>query len=360
MTSPAATEPAGARQRRRQRLVAALALALAGAVALAIGELGIRLYVRHTRGSLALVMDRELGWRPRPGYDFRGTRVTAAGEPYPVHLTTTPDGFRQCDPPGSAKPLILVLGDSFTHCMNASDGKTYYAVLGRELGCDIAAYGCSGYGTLQEALTLERYLDRLKPAAVLLQFCSNDFANNHYPTDCRTVSNVFTRPYWEDGVVRYRMPKSCRWLREIGNHGSYLVYFLFSRVDILIARYRGPHCPSDRALFTEPHSPAVQVTAELLSRMRARCGNTPLYTFCITGDAETEALIEPFLAEQGLIVIPGISALLCQRDEGRQALRLRQDAHLNETGEAVLGQALAAWLGTHDSAWRPAATGDTR
>lgn len=348
MTPPAATRQG----RRRRRLVAALALALVGILALAVGELAVRLYIRSTRGSLALVMDRHLGWKPRPRYDFRGTRITAAGLPYQVHVTTDAEGFRQRDPPGSGRPLILVLGDSYTHAMNASDANTYYAVLGRELGCDIAAYGCSGYGTLQETLVLEQYLERLKPAAVLLQFCSNDFANNHYPTDCRTVTNVFTRPYWEEGTLRYRMPKACRWLREIGNHGSYLVYFLFSRIDILLARYRGPHCPSDRDLFTEPDSPAVRVTGELLRRLRARCGDIPVFTFCITGDADTEALIEPFLAEQGLTVIPGITALLCERDEGRQALRLQRDAHLNETGEAVLGHALAAWLGQHAELWR--------
>jgi lysophospholipase L1-like esterase len=336
----------------RRRLVAAVALLLVGLLALALGEVAVRLYVRSTRGSLALQMDPELGWKTRPGYDFRGTRVKATGQSYPVHLTTTPEGFRQCDPPTPGRPRLFVLGDSFTHAMNASDSKAFFAVLGRALDCDIAAYGCSGYGTLQETMILERYLPRIQPTAVLLQFCSNDFANNHYPTEIRTVSNVFTRPYWEDGAIRYRMPKACRWLREIGNHGSYLVYFLFSRVDLVVARVRGPGSPSDRAIFSEPESPAVRVTAELLGKLKQRCGDIPLFAFCIAGDAETAALIESFLTVQGLTVIPGITGLLAEHDGADRALRVRNDAHLNEDGEAVLGQALAAWLGTHAKPWR--------
>ena len=178
------------------------------------------------------------------------------------------------------------------------------------------------------------------------------FANNHYPTEVRTASNAFTRPYWEDGVVRYRMPKSCRWLREIGNHGSYLVYFLFNRIDLLMARIHSPESPTDRAISREPGSPAVRVTAELLGRMKQRCGDIPLFAFCMAADADTAAPIEAFLANQGLTVIPGMAALLAEHDGANQAMRVQNDSHLNEDGEALLGQALAAWLAAHAELWR--------
>jgi alkylation response protein AidB-like acyl-CoA dehydrogenase len=42
----------------------------------------------------------------------------------------------------------------------------------------VQVYGGHGYGTLQEYLVIDKYIDEIKPDLILLQVCSNDFTNN--------------------------------------------------------------------------------------------------------------------------------------------------------------------------------------
>lgn len=70
------------------------------------------------------------------------------------------------------------VGDSFTHAVDASSEDTYYGVLQKKLPIEVFAYGGGGYGTLQEHLIIDRFFYLIKPDIVIVQFSSNDFANN--------------------------------------------------------------------------------------------------------------------------------------------------------------------------------------
>ena len=100
----------------------------------------------------------------------------------------------------SAKPRVFVIGDSFTQATAASDQQTYYAVLQRLLDVEVFAYGGGGYGSLQEFMILDRYLDLIKPSLILWQFCTNDFINNSPELETGSVinNNGIVRPYWVD------------------------------------------------------------------------------------------------------------------------------------------------------------------
>ncbi|MGH7334005.1 MAG: hypothetical protein ACREKS_14940 [Candidatus Rokuibacteriota bacterium] len=66
--------------------------------------------------------------------------------------------------PGAPRLKILVVGDSFTALRDGGDvPRMYYSVLGRAIGAEIFAYGGHGYGTLQEALVIERTLRAVQP-----------------------------------------------------------------------------------------------------------------------------------------------------------------------------------------------------
>src|SRR5437867_3136868 len=103
-------------------------------------------------------------------------------------------GFRRFGDPSSSRPKLLVVGDSFTHALEVSDDKTYYALLGDRLGAEVFAYGAGGYGTLQESLVLDEYVDIIKPDAILWQFCSNDFVNNDLELESMSYYNSTKRP----------------------------------------------------------------------------------------------------------------------------------------------------------------------
>jgi len=56
-----------------------------------------------------------------------------------------------------------------------SDEDTYYAIIKRKLDAEVFAYGAGGFGTLQEYMILDRYVDMIHPSLILWQFCLNDF-----------------------------------------------------------------------------------------------------------------------------------------------------------------------------------------
>ncbi len=77
-------------------------------------------------------------------------------------------------------PRIVVLGDSYAFGMGVNDGEEFAAVLGRALegAAAVVNLGSPGWGLTQE---VRRYYDfgaAYHPAAVVLQFCANDPADN--------------------------------------------------------------------------------------------------------------------------------------------------------------------------------------
>ena len=173
-----------------QRLVLILTGIL---IAFAIGEVCIRLF------NLAPVefytYDPYVGWKLKAGTTGWQTHEGNA------YITVNQDGFRGPDysfakPPGMLR--IAVLGDSFTEAQHVNFDDTFCAVAQRELQADcpletsiagrppqvytnveVINFGCDGYGTAQELITLEHWVWRYSPDIVVLGFFSgNDVRNN--------------------------------------------------------------------------------------------------------------------------------------------------------------------------------------
>jgi hypothetical protein len=68
-----------------------------------------------------------------------------------------------------------------------SDGDTYYAIIKRKLDAEVFAYGAGGFGTLQEYMILDRYVDMIHPSLILWQFCLNDFITTTRHGDCQFI-----------------------------------------------------------------------------------------------------------------------------------------------------------------------------
>ena len=161
------------------------------------GEVAIRL-VHAFKNSISDSMPRRLievdadqGWRPVADYFYQGELVDAAGAAYPVTITTNSEGYRSYgDTFVEGKKKVLFLGDSYTHAMQVSNDNTYHHILASELGLESFSIGVNGYGTLQQLLLLDKVLEDIRPDMVVLQFCPNDFINNHYVLEQNDSYNV--------------------------------------------------------------------------------------------------------------------------------------------------------------------------
>ena len=167
------------------------------------GEVVMRVYYYVKQHNIpgfvrAIEPDPHLGWRSIPNLDVTKRATDARGNSYPLRVRTNALGFRRFgDTTRTDRLRLLVLGDSFTQAVEVSDDKTYFAHLSNALHADVFAYGCGGYGTVQEYLVLDQYVDRIQPDAVLLQYCSNDFINNDYALELQSLgnNNAMRRPY---------------------------------------------------------------------------------------------------------------------------------------------------------------------
>lgn len=158
---------------------ALLLLGLEGAARFSTGGAG-RLPDQAT-GTRALWQYHErLGWSLRPGASAE-TRFESATRPGPdggiAHINMA--GLRGPEIRRDGPRRILVLGDSFAFGVGVDDDHALSARLGAQLGrtWEVLNGGVSGYSTDQELLWFE-HLVSLRPEAVILVVCDNDFSAN--------------------------------------------------------------------------------------------------------------------------------------------------------------------------------------
>jgi hypothetical protein len=124
--------------------------------------------------SLSYRYDSELGWAPVPG---SSASVTNARTIKAHHNRL---GLRDDEFTLDATPTIMFLGDSFVWGLDAEANERFSELLKQRIkGFKILAAGVSGYGTDQEYLLLQKLWPKVKPAVVVLIFCTdNDRQDN--------------------------------------------------------------------------------------------------------------------------------------------------------------------------------------
>ena len=111
-----------------------------------------------------LKYDPELGFVPTPGYAANGVTYDRLG----YRVTPAPSDLALAEPP------ILVVGDSYAHGDEVSDGETWAALLQSPTRRRTVNAGVSGYGLDQIVLRAERVAREIKPAAIVLVFIAED------------------------------------------------------------------------------------------------------------------------------------------------------------------------------------------
>jgi hypothetical protein len=183
---------------RRREFLRSLGVSLAMAVATLAGlEALLRVAdFRELREgvserSLGYRYDPELGWAPVPGSTSVVTNVRA------IHVQHNSLGLRDVEFVLDARPTIMFLGDSFVWGLDAEADERFTDLLRPGIPrYKILAAGVSGYGTDQEYLLLRRLWTRVKPAVVVLMFCTqNDRSDN--TTNIRYEG--YQKPYFATG-----------------------------------------------------------------------------------------------------------------------------------------------------------------
>ncbi|QAU44526.1 SGNH/GDSL hydrolase family protein [Bradyrhizobium guangzhouense] len=146
--------------------------------------------------SLSYAYDAELGWAPVPGSTSVVTNART------IHASHNSLGLRDEEFIPDARPTIMFLGDSFVWGLDVEAGERFSELLKpRMTDYKILAAGVSGYGTDQEFLLLQRLWPKVKPAIVVLIFCTN---NDREDNSTNIRYEGYHKPYFTtaaDGVL---------------------------------------------------------------------------------------------------------------------------------------------------------------
>ncbi len=320
-----------------------------------VGEVSLRIY-RLMKDPPDQYFDKKLGWRPTRNYKFKGILKDANQMPYSVEIETNEYGFRLFGDLNSLKKKIMVIGDSFTYDLNVSNDKTYYAIINKRLPVEIFAYSCGGYGTLQEYMILDEYIDIIKPDIIIWQFCAyNDFINNDYELELNsTINNPgYRRPFLsEDGHIYYAIPlRHFKFIREYICPYSRLVSFIMKRMDRLKA-----FCFKDETIEkdiisqgSEHHGfkRSAMITERLMKMVRERSPNTRILVFCEYDYYPFYDTIKKIVEQNSMEFIDGIpQAIRHSVNQGLTPFGF-DNTHWNEEGNRVVAEKIIEYLSTN-------------
>ncbi|MCH8903490.1 MAG: SGNH/GDSL hydrolase family protein [Bacteroidetes bacterium] len=264
-----------------------------------------------------------------------------------INYSTTIHGFRRFGDVDSEKVKIFVVGDSYTQAYNVDDDSTYYDFIENNHNeVEMFAYGCSGYGSLQEYMIIDKYMDSINPDLILWQFCSNDVINNVHEFESSSIidNNLMTRPYLEDGEIVYKFPTPNLFMHRV-LQSSYLLKFLNIRMRLLYGII-APQTIENK--LTKEHPLLVEgksVTIEILTLLKERCGEIPILAFNMDRPEWLGETYNEVCASTGIIFLDNIpDIILTAQEAGIKVTGLPHNVHFNNTGNSIIGNHILNYL----------------
>ncbi len=305
------------------------------------GGLRIFYFVMNKIGYRTSDFSEYLGWKTAENVHWK-RKYKGYGE---IEYSTTKYGFRVFGDAGTSKTKIFVLGDSFTECRTVSDGETYYDYIKEnDDRIEIFAYGCGGYGSLQEYMILDKYFDTIKPDIILWQFYGNDLFDNDYELESSNIAynNQMTRPYYRNGRIEWLYPVKSGKLFSTLLKNLYLLRVINKRLHLL-------RLEKNRALqklLTEDYpliKKAVQTTSEIMGLVRKRVGKIPIVAFPVDKRHWVGNAFKHISDEHSINYICCIPDSIEKAKESGITV-IGSDGHWNNIGHSIAGKIILDYL----------------
>ncbi len=320
---------------------------------LLLTELSLRVFfsVSHKVKSPRLEYSKVLGWDMKPYLVNRGMMGIYGS----VKHSTSKYGFREFGDLNTKKTKILVIGDSFTYGRYISDGKMYYDYLKeKNPNLEIFAYGGEGYGTLQEYMILDKYIDLIKPDLILWQFCDNDIINNSHELESESNihNNHMVRPYYIKGKVYMLYPAFARGVLYKLSRYSYLLRLLCIRLNLLKAD-KGESVEKSLSSSNPLFQRSLKTTGEILKLVKKRAGKIPIVgflSFTQTGlPEEIDSFLSAICFREGIHYLKGLPEIFDRAErKGIRVTGMPFDHHWNVAGNRLAGELIFDYLERKD------------
>ena len=290
--------------------------------------------------------DELLGWKMTSNYSFSGILKDFGGIEYPVKITYDNNGFKTFGDLQSGKPKLLFIGDSYTASVEVSNEKSFFNIVGDSLNVEVFAYGHAGYGTLQEYMIFDQWVEIIKPDLVIWNVCSNDFIDNFADLEMVCGYKVGERrPYLKkDGSIAYQRPLS--WFDKLQEKVLFLKWVESRWENLAIIATGEPKHVGEYFMATQKRNfklfdNSIITTNKIINKIKNRL---PKHIKLV---AFTSDLYQPQLDEfknifesNGFNFYTSPALLVQQRENSKLTVRALDGYHWNETGHKLIADGL--------------------
>jgi lysophospholipase L1-like esterase len=206
-------------------------------------------------------------------------------------------------------------------------------------------------------MIIEKYFDIIKPDAVVLQYCTNDFFNNCYDLEKSSIffNNHQRRPYLtEKNHLIYKTPARLAALRQFASNYSRFLLFVVNRINRLRVRFY--HRPSEDPVVATIHSQgtafapyqkALVITENILENLRRQVPqDVPVFAFCTyrMGMEPFYRALRRISQTNAIVFIDNTENAIEQAQKQGTEVLARDGAHWNATGHRIIADELAPYL----------------
>ena len=266
-----------------------------------------------------------------------------------IEFLTEKYGFRKFGKINTKKRKILIIGDSFTEGVNVNNDEVYYNYLDTNK-YEIFAYGCGGYGTLQEFMIIDEYFDEINPDILLIQFCSNDIINNSYELERYNSKNNphRIRPYLLNEDVKYLYPNMV-------NGALYRILdyiYIFRILKLQYLRFYKIEINEKNTnldYLKDYYEKSERITLKILERIKKRSNSIPIFSFTTDYKEYSKKSIHSIFKQSGYMYIPNVpEQLISAKNKGMKIDGMPYDAHWNHIGHKIAGEYISEFLLLND------------
>ncbi len=303
----------------------------------------------------AIEYDSELGWTVATN-----AHVWQSDLDFGVWITTDRDGLRVAEGPvavaanEAARPVLLVLGDSYAFGHGVAGDDMFATALERELAGSrtpfhVRTAGVPGYATDQELLRWRRLAPVVKPRRVVLLFHQSDLIDNTVPSTVMG-SERYYKPRFElhggqlaltgvpvHGKERLASAGAAEPLKERAR--PFAIYA--AAQSALLHAWPAQEHAADQAVPADVLREADTITAALVGELAREVHQTgaDLTVALVPADSDVTARVAAICRAQQLPFIDLGSVFT-----GARGVELPIDGHWNARGHALAARTVAAAL----------------
>lgn len=259
----------------------------------------------------------------------------------PYTFQTNTLGFRGTAPRSNARPVVLILGDSFAFGMGVNDGETFPDTLQRTLqaegyeGLVVHNAALPGYTITDQIEQWREKLSALKPDLVLLCHTASDLKEMARPTSFRRLMR------WDDEDASLSDSEIETLVNGAGGRSELIRDKYVFRQEELVRRL-GAQAPVVLQQYQHQY-------IELMVKLRDEIeGSGALFGLVLWVQGYgmaglTTSTLKDVAQRANIAVFDGDAAMQSQGDTPINALFL-PDKHFSPAGNSVAGKQTAAWL----------------